>query len=309
MRNIQIIGRGKYIPQKEINNKLLSKQFGIDEEKILELSGIEKRFYTQDEKMEDMAYMASLKAIEDGKIKKENIDMIIVATTSTTKIMPGISFLVQKKLDIKKCMCLDVLGGCSGYINAFDIAEMAISLNKINTALIIGVERLSKIIDEKDYSTAILMGDGAGATIISNTDENKIYASSIRSQGQESDLLVYEYENKLSMQGKKIYKYAITKVAQNINKLLEDNKLDITEIKYIIPHQSNLRILTSMAEKIGSKPEQIYINISNIGNTFNASIPIVIDEMMKKDLLKDKDKIILVGYGGGLNLGSILIEI
>ena len=101
MRNIQIIGRGKYIPQKEINNKLLSKQFGIDEEKILELSGIEKRFYTQDEKMEDMAYMASLKAIEDGKIKKENIDMIIVATTSTTKIMPGISFLVQKELDIK----------------------------------------------------------------------------------------------------------------------------------------------------------------------------------------------------------------
>ena len=100
-----------------------------DEEKILELSGIEKRFYTQDEKMEDMAYMASLKAIEDGKIKKENIDMIIVATTSTTKIMPGISFLVQKELDIKNCMCLDILGGCSGYINAFDIAELAISLN------------------------------------------------------------------------------------------------------------------------------------------------------------------------------------
>lgn len=303
MRNIQIIGRGKYIPQKEINNKLLSKQFGIDEEKILELSGIEKRFYTQDEKMEDMAYMASLKAIEDGKIKKENIDMIIVATTSTTKIMPGISFLVQKELDIKNCMCLDILGGCSGYINAFDIAEMAISLNKINTALIIGVERLSKIIDEKDYSTAILMGDGAGATIISNTDENKIYASSIRSQGQESDLLVYEYENKLSMQGKKIYKYAVKEVNELITETLKQAGLELDDIKRIILHQSNQRIMDAIGVRLGCK-EKMYTNIKGIGNTFCASIPIALSEVE----LEKGDKIMLVGYGGGLNSGCIILE-
>lgn len=303
MRNIRIIGRGKYIPQKEVDNQLLSEQFGVDEEKILELSGIEKRFYAQVEKMEDMAYMASLKAVQDAKIEKENVDMIIVATTSTTKIMPGISFLVQKKLDIKKCMCLDVLGGCSGYINAFDIAEMAISLNRINTALIIGVEQLSKIIDEKDYSTAILMGDGAGATIISNTDENKIYASNIRSQGQESDLLVYEYENKLSMQGKKIYKYAVKEVNELITETLEKAGLELDNIKTIILHQSNQRIMDAIGSRLGCK-EKMYTNIKEIGNTFCASIPIALSEVE----LEKGDKIMLVGYGGGLNSGCIILE-
>ena len=303
MKNIQIIGRGKYIPKTEINNKFLANKFDCDEERILELSGIEKRFFAQEETMEEMAYKASLNAIKNANLNKENIDMIIVATTSATKIMPGISFFLQKMLDIKKCMCLDVLGGCSGYINAFDIARNYIALNKVNTALIVGVESLSKIIDDKDFSTAILLGDGAGATIISKTNEKKIYTSNIRSQGQGSDLLTYEYGSKLNMQGKKIYKYAVKEVTEIIKETLKKVELDISGINTVVLHQSNQRIMDAISARLDCK-NKFYTNIKKVGNTFCASIPIALSEIN----LQKGEKIMLVGYGGGLNSGCIILE-
>ena len=174
--------------------------------------------------------------------------------------------------------------------------------------MVIGVEKLSKYINKDDINTAILLGDGAGATLIGKAEEKK-YAQNIESIGQEGDILTSKENSKIYMDGKKIYKFGTARVAKNINKLLEKEKLDISEIKYIVPHQSNLRILTSMAEKIGANKNQMYINISDIGNTFNASIPIALNEIVRNNLLQEKDKIILVGYGGGLNLGSILIEV
>ena len=303
MENIQIIGRGKYIPKTEINNKFLANKFDCDEERILELSGIEKRFFAQEETMEEMAYEASLNAIKNANLNKENIDMIIVATTSATKIMPGISFFLQKMLDIKKCMCLDVLGGCSGYINAFDIARNYIALNKVNTALIVGVESLSKIIDGKDFSTAILLGDGAGATIIAKTNEKKIYTSNIRSQGQGSDLLTYEYGSKLNMQGKKIYKYAVKEVTEIIKETLKKVELDISDINTVVLHQSNQRIMDAISARLDCK-NKFYTNIKEVGNTFCASIPIALSEIN----LQKGEKIMLVGYGGGLNSGCIILE-
>lgn len=308
MNSIRIVASGMYLPYNEINNSYFNNRFNIDDNWIYQRTGIQKRFWADEETTSDLAIKAVQNLKDKSKVDLKKVGLIIVASTKTETTMPGISFEIQKKFDIPNCMCMDILAGCSGYINALDIARKYIELDEVEYALVIGAEKLSKYLNKDDINTAILLGDGAGATLLAKA-ENKLYAKNIESIGQEGDILTSRENEKIYMDGKKIYKYAITKVAQNINKLLEDNKLDITEIKYIIPHQSNLRILTSMAEKIGSKPEQMYINISNIGNTFNASIPIVIDEMMKKDLLKDKDKIILVGYGGGLNLGSILIEI
>ena len=308
MNSIRIVASGMYLPYNEINNSYFNNRFNIDDNWIYQRTGIQKRFWADEETTSDLAIKAVQNLKDKSKVDLKKVGLIIVASTKTETTMPGISFEIQKKFDIPNCMCMDILAGCSGYINVLDIARKYIELDEVEYALVIGAEKLSKYLNKDDINTAILLGDGAGATLLAKA-ENKLYAKNIESIGQEGDILTSRENEKIYMDGKKIYKYAITKVTQNINKLLEDNKLDITEIKYIIPHQSNLRILTSMAEKIGSKPEQMYINISNIGNTFNASIPIVIDEMMKKDLLKDKDKIILVGYGGGLNLGSILIEI
>lgn len=297
-----------YLPKKEIDNCFFNKKFGLEENWIYKRTGIQKRYWTDDEKTKDLAIKAVENMISENNVNLQKVGLIIVASTNYEDSMPGISFEIQKKLNIAKCMCLDILAGCSGYINALDIARKYIELDEVETALVIGVEKLSQYIDDNDINTAILLGDGAGATLIGKA-ENKIYAKNIESMGQEGEILTCKENKKIYMDGKKIYKFATVRVAENINKLLVKQKLEISDIKYIVPHQSNLRILKSLAEKIGATDEQMYMNISNIGNTFNASIPIALNEINKKRLFKENDKIILVGYGGGLNLGSILIEI
>ena len=297
-----------YLPKKEIDNSYFNKKFNLDENWIYKRTGIQKIYWTDDEKTKDLAIKAVENMINENNVNLQNIGLIVVASTNYEDSMPGISFEIQKKFNIKKCMCLDILAGCSGYINALDIARKYIELDEVETALVIGVEKLSKYIDENDINTAILLGDGAGATLIGKA-RNKMYAKNIESIGQDGDILTCIENEKIYMDGKKIYKFATARVAENINELLSEQKLEISDIKYIVPHQSNSRILKSLAEKIGATDEQIYMNISDIGNTFNASIPMALNEINKKRLLKENDKIILVGYGGGLNLGSILIEI
>ena len=308
MNSIKIIASGMYLPKNEITNDFFKKSFNIDNDWIYQRTGIEKRYWADNETTLDMA----IKAVENLKLKTkfglEKIGLIIVASTRTENTMPGISFEIQKKFDILNCMCIDLLAGCSGYINAIDIARNYIELNEIEYALIVGVEKLSKYLEKNDLNTAILLGDGAGATLIGKA-ENKRYAKNIESIGQQGNILTFNENSKIYMDGKKIYKFGTARVAENINKLLEKERVNISEIKYVIPHQSNIRILKSMAERIGATLEQMYIDITDVGNTFNASIPIALNEVLDKRLLKENDKIILVGYGGGLNLGSILIEI
>ena len=297
-----------YLPKQVIDNSYFNSLFNLDENWIYKRTGIEKRYWATEEKTSDLAIKAVENLISSNNIDLKKVGLIIVASTNYEDSMPGISFNIQKKFEIENCMCLDILAGCSGYINAIDIARKYIELDEIEQALVIGVEKLSKYIDKTDINTAILLGDGAGATLIGKAT-NKLYAKNIESIGKQGDILTCKENKPIYMDGKKIYKFATARVADNINLLLKNNGLDIKNIKYIIPHQSNLRILTSMAEKINAAPEQMYINISGIGNTFNASIPIALDFVVKKELLKQNDKIILVGYGGGLNLGSILIEV
>lgn len=308
MNSIKILATGMYLPEIEIDNKYFNDKFNLEEDWIYKRAGIKKRYWTENEQTLSLA----IKAVEDLQ-KNNNVDfskvgLIIVSSTNYEDAMPSISFEIQKKFNIEKCICMDILAGCSGYINSIDIARKYIELDEIEYALVIGVEKLSKYIDKNDINTAILLGDGAGATLIGKA-ENRRYAQNIESIGQEGDILTSKENSKIYMDGKKIYKFGTARVAQNINKLLEKEGLSVSDIKYIVPHQSNLRILNSMREKIGANESQMYINITNVGNTFNASIPIALNEMVRKNLLKKQDKIILVGYGGGLNLGSVLIEI
>ena len=307
MNSIKILATGMYLPKEKIDNKYFNDKFNLEDNWIYQRTGIKTRYWSENEKIKDLA----IKAVED-LIDKNNVDLakiglIVVASTNYEDTMPGVSFEIQKRFNIENCMCMDILAGCSGYINSIDIARKYIELNEVENALVVGVEKLSKYINKDDINTAILLGDGAGATLLGKANGKK-YAQNIESIGQDGDILTSKENSKIYMDGKKIYKFGTARVAKNINKLLEREKLDISEIKYIVPHQSNLRILTSMAEKVGTSIEQMYINISDIGNTFNASIPIALNEIVRNNLLKENDKIILVGYGGGLNLGSILIE-
>lgn len=308
MNSIKIIASGMYLPRNEIDNSYFNRKFDLDDNWIYQRTGIKKRYWAEDENMSDLAINSVKDLLNKNNVDINKIGLIIVTSIKFEDAMPGISFKIQKELNIKNCMCMDILAGCSGYINGLDIAGKYIELNEVEYALVIGVEKNSKFLAKDDINTSILLGDGAGATLIGKA-EDKLYAKNIESIGQQGEILTCKENEKIYMDGKKIYKFGTARVAENINNLLEKQNVNISDIKYIIPHQSNLRILQSMAEKIGATEKQMYINISSIGNTFNASIPIAISEILDKKLLNEKDKIILVGYGGGLNIGSILLEI
>lgn len=306
MSGIKIIGRGKYLPKQEITSADLSKKFNVTEEYICKVCGIKSRWYGNDEDtLESMAYKASLDAIKNGNINCNKIDLIIVATTSSNMMMPGISYLVQSLLNIKDCMCLDILAGCNGFVNAFDIAQNYIEIGKINTALVIGVEKLSSVVDTNDMSTAILFGDGAGATIITKSEKSKKYYSKFKSKGQDAECLTYEVGKKLIMDGTKVYKYAVAEVPKIINETLNEANLDIEKIDHIVLHQSNTRIMSSIAKKLKIANDRLFSDIESVGNTFCASIPIALTEID----LQEGEYLLMCGYGGGLNTGCIVLEV
>ena len=309
MNSIEIIQTGMYLPKEKITNSQIEKSLKLEDGYIQKRTGIENRYYATKEKIEDIAYKAT-KEIFSKDIKKEDIGLIITATTSTDLLMPGISNYIQKKLEIEKCICLDILAGCSGYINALDIARLYLQDDTIKKALVIGVDVLSKNLKDDDVATKVVLSDGAGAILLGkNLNQSKKYESNITSEIDSKGILTAKTEDKIYMNGKEIYKYAVTKTIENINELLEKSNETIENIKYIIPHQSNIKIMNSIANRLKIDSNKMYINIQCKGNTFCASIPIAIDDMMRSNLVKKGDKIILLGYGGGLNTGSILMEI
>lgn len=310
MKNIKIVATGSYLPKNKVDNKTIANRLKITEDFIYKRTGIQTRYYSEAETIEEIAIKSVHNLIEkNSQIDINKIDMIIVATTSTNLLMPGISYKIQEHFDIKNCMCLDILAGCSGFINAVDIARNYIAIEKVNKALVIGVDILSKITDKTDLSTSIILSDGAGTVLLEKTETDKQYESIIKSEGQKGNLLVSKSNENIKMDGKEIYKYAVTETVKNIKNLLKTSNTDVDEIKYIVPHQSNIKIMNSIASRLKIDISKMYINIENVGNTFCASIPIAIDEMFEKNLLKEGDKIILLGYGGGLNTGSILMEV
>ena len=326
MKNIEIISSGSYLPKLEINNQQLEEKLKLEEGYIEKRTGIEKRYYAKEETIEEIAKKAvqnliikletqnksdNLNELDEIKLKEaiQQIDLIIVATTTPNYLMPGIANKIQKELQIKNAICLDILAGCSGYINALDIARMYLATEKVQKALVIGVDRLSEYTEEQDVGTSIILSDGAGALLLSTTSKEKVYMSNIKAEIDEDEILTCKVNEKIKMNGKEIYKYAVTNTVKNINELLDKSNEKLENIKYIVPHQSNTKIMKSMMSRLKIDESKMYMNIKDTGNTFCASIPIALNEMFEKNLLHEGDKIILIGYGGGLNTGSILLKI
>ncbi len=307
MNYIKIIDAKAYMPRRKVLNSEIEKDFNLKEGYISKRTGIKERYYVKEETIEELALEAVRKIGKSRNIL--DVDLIVVATTSSKNIMPGISNYIQKELGINSCICLDILAGCSGFINAFDIAKVYIETARIKKALVVGVDLLSKIIDEKDIGTKVVLSDGAGAVLMEQTEEKKEYFVNIEAQRDEKNILTYNAGSNLYMDGKEVYKYAVTKPVRNVKKLMKLSGKSLDDIKFVIPHQSNLKIMKAMASRLGVDVSKFYINIDKKGNTFCASIPIAIAEMLEKNLLSVGDEVILLGYGGGLNTGSILLEI
>ena len=307
MKSIKITKTGAYLPEIKKKNEELEKELKLENGYIKKRTGIEERYYLKpEEEQKDIAKKLVKNTLKDEK----DIDLIITATTTPTNIMPGISNIIQKELGIKTCIAFDILAGCAGFINAIDIAQKYLETTTAKKAL---VEQLSKYINKADTGTSIILSDGAGAVLLEETSENKKYYSNIETTIDEKDILktyMKDKKLKLEMNGKEVYKYAVTETVKNLEKLLKESNETLENIKYIVPHQSNLKIIKSIANRLGTDIiNKMYINIDKFGNTFCASIPIALDEMMRKKIIKPGDKIILLGYGGALNTASILIEI
>ena len=318
MKNIEIKSTGSYLPKIEVNNQQLEKELKLEEGYIEKRTGIEKRYYAKNETIEEIAEKAVINLFEKLEVQNEldnlneivqQIGLIIVATTTPNYLMPGIANKIQKKLRIENAICLDILAGCSGYINALDIAKLYLITEKVEKALVIGVDKLSEYTKKEDVGTSIILSDGAGALLLSTITKEKVYMSNIKAEIDENEILTCKVNEKIRMNGKEIYKYAVTNTVKNINELLDKSNEKLENIKYIVPHQSNSKIMKSMMSKLKIDESKMYMNIKDVGNTFCASIPIALNEMFEKKLLHEKDKIILIGYGGGLNTGSILLEI
>lgn len=322
MNNVKIIGTGSYTPSSIIDNFKLSEIVDTSDEWISTRTGIKERRIAEGEDTSSLAAKAALKAIEDAGVDPLDIDMIILATTSPDFFTPSTACLVQSIIGAKNATCFDVAAACSGFIYGLDVGTQFVKTGSTKTVLVIGAEVLSKILDWEDRTTCVLFGDGAGAAVIQAAKENSILSIFTGSNGEKGKFLTcpaVEVKNPfiddkeklkqvLSMNGKEVFRFATTVMPKAIDKVLKDANCNIEDIKYIVPHQANLRIIDFVAKKLKIDENKFYTNLDKYGNTSAASIPIALDEMNKKGLLNNGDKIVLVGFGGGLTFGSILIE-
>lgn len=325
MNKVQVIGTGSYVPSKVVNNDDLSCIVDTSDEWISSRTGIKERRISEGEDTSEMASKAALKAIENAGIKAEDIDLIIVGTATPDSFIPSTACIVQSNIKAVNATCFDISAACSGFVYGLDIATQFIRTGSSKTALVIGAETLSKVLNWEDRNTCVLFGDGASAAILRISDVEGVLSIFRGSDGSKGKALISNaipvknpYVSKesldkqvdatIKMDGREIFKFAVKIIVQGVEELLEDAKCSLEDIKYIVPHQANSRIIESAAKKLGVSEEKFYLNLHVFGNTSAATIGLALDEMVQNNLLERGDKILLIGFGGGLTYGGLIIQ-
>ena len=324
MENAKIIGFGLYTPKNLVENERLQEFLETSDEWIRSRTGIERRYISLDENTSDLAVEASKKALNQAGLSAEEIDLIIVATVTPDNFTPSTACIVQDKLGAKNAWAFDINAACTGFIYALKLGRSLIRSGEANNALIIGAETLSKALNWEDRGSCVLFGDGAGATVLTSTEEDcGIKCVNVKSDGSKGDSLVIQglplnspfkdgrevSENYINMNGREIFKFATKVMEESIVEILEKENIKIEDIAAIIPHQANLRIIDYVVKRLGIPREKFITNLQNYGNTSGASIPIALCESINEGNLKKGDNIIMVGFGGGLTWGAALIKL
>lgn len=324
MKNAKMIGFGLYTPKNLVENERLQEFLETSDEWIRTRTGIERRYISLDENTSDLAVEASKKALSQARLSAEEIDLIIVATVTPDNFTPSTACIVQDKLGAKNAWAFDINAACTGFIYALKLGRSLIRSGEANNALIIGAETLSKALNWEDRGSCVLFGDGAGATVLTSTEEDcGIKCVNVKSDGSKGDSLVIQglplnspfkdgrevSENYINMNGREIFKFATKVMEESIVEILEKENIKIEDIAAIIPHQANLRIIDYVVKRLGIPREKFITNLQNYGNTSGASIPIALCESIDEGNLKKGDNIIMVGFGGGLTWGAALIEL
>ncbi len=323
MRRAIIAGTGSYVPENKLTNDDMAKLVETSDDWIASRTGIRERRISTGENTSDLAYEAGRRALERAGKEATAIDLIICATITPDSFMPSVACIVQERLGAFKAAAFDVTAACSGLVYGMACAASFIETGMYQNILVIGAETLSKTLDWTDRSTCVLFGDGAGAVLLSASDTSSgISSIHLLSDGSKQDYLCLpalplrnpmiqetgSLPQAITMKGQEVFKFAVRSITEHIRTVLKNSSVTEEEIKYIVTHQANCRIIEQAAKSAKIPLERFYMNLDLYGNTSAASIGIALDEMVQKDLLQSGDKIILVGFGGGMTSGAILVE-
>ena len=316
MNHSKIIGTGSYLPEKILTNKELESSLDTTDEWITSRTGIKERHIAgPGEKTSDLAYEAALKAIASANITPGDIDLIILATTTPDKIFPSTACTVQAKLGIKECPAFDIQAVCTGFVYALSIADKFIKTNSAKNVLVIGADRMSSITNYTDRSNAILWGDGAGAVILSASNEVGIISTHIHAAGNHEELLHVPRHDKASniadtieMKGNQVFKIAVDTLDKIVDETLENSGITKAEIDWLVPHQANIRILEATAKKLDMSMDKVIVTIDRHGNTSAASIPLALDGGVRPGKMRKNHMILMEAVAGGCTWGSALVK-
>ena len=316
--NSQIISSGSYLPTKILTNFDLEKTVDTTNEWIIERTGINQRHIaSEDQLTSDIGYLAAKNALEKSDLTPEDIDLIVLATTTPDLTFPSSATTIQAKLGAKNAFAFDIQAVCSGFVYALNIADNFIKTGQIKTALVIGADILSRIVDWNDRNTCVLFGDGAGAVILKAVEDQNIgiVASSLYSDGSLNSILntsggvsSSKTSGFIQMQGKEVFKHAIDKMTKSVIDALTKVNLQIQDIDWLIPHQANARILAGVAKKLGLVEEKVIITVANHANTSAASIPLALDFALENNKIKKGDIVVFEALGAGLTWGAIVVR-
>ena len=314
----KIIATGSYLPEKILTNKDLEKTVDTSHEWIVERSGINQRHIAaQDELASDLATRAAQQAIETAGLSPSEIDLLIVATTTPDMVFPSTACIVQSKLGISDSPAFDVQAVCCGFVYALNIGDLFIKSGQASNALIIGAEVYSRILDWNDRTTCVLFGDGAGAVVLSSSEEPGILKTKLHADGSFRDkLCVPGWVNAgeisgspmVTMDGGAVFKFAVKVFEQTARELLDEANLSIDDVDWFIPHQANIRIMESTAKKLKLPREKLIATVDHHGNTSAASIPLALDEAVQAGKVDRGDLLLLEGVGGGFTWGGALVK-
>jgi len=317
----KIIGTGSYLPEKVVTNADLEKILDTSDQWIQDRTGIcERRIAHENETSGDMAEAAAQRAMKAAGVDPKEIGLLIIGTTTPDLVFPSTACLIQARLGLPDCGAMDVNAACSGFMYALSVADKYVRCGEVKKALVIGVDKLTAMVDWNDRGTAVLFGDGAGAVVIEASDEPGILSTHIHAAGRHSDLLFADVGVgagfraeprggvRIKMKGNEVFKVAVRTLGRIVDETLEHNQMSKSDLDWLIPHQANHRIISATAKKLGMTMDQVVVTVDKHGNTSAASVPLALDEAARSGKIKRGDILLLEAFGGGFTWASALIK-
>ncbi|MEE9157046.1 MAG: beta-ketoacyl-ACP synthase III [Gammaproteobacteria bacterium] len=321
MNYSRICGIGSYLPERILTNAELEKMVDTSDEWISMRTGVRKRHIAADDETTcDLAEHAARRAMEAASVTANDVDLIVVGTTTPDMVFPSTACLLQQRLNIHGCAAFDIQAVCTGFIYALDIADKFIKTGAAKRALVVGAETLSRIIDWTDRSTCVLFGDGAGAVVLEASDEPGIISSHLHADGKYQELLIvpsgiskgYDRVQNgtayIKMQGNEVFKVAVNTLGRIVDETLTANDMKKEDLDWLVPHQANIRIINATAKKLNIPMDRVVVTVDQHANTSAASVPLALDTAVQDGRIKRGEILLLEAFGGGFTWGSTLLR-